>query len=62
MEAVSELNKPQDVSVEAVVVVDSGDEDLPDTTHMVVDEEATEGAVVAGEVTATNVESPVISL
>lgn len=62
MEAVSELNKPQDVSVEAAVVVDSGDEDLPDTTRMVVDEEATEGAVVAGEVTATNVESPVISL
>ena len=62
MEAVSELNKPRDVSVEAVVVVDLGDEDLPDTTHMVVDEEATEGAVVAGEVTATNVESPVISL
>ena len=62
MEAISELNKPQDVSVEAVVVVDSGDEDLPDTTRMVVDEEATEGVVVAGEVTATNVESPVISL
>ena len=62
MEAVSELNKPRDVSVEAVVVVDSGDEDLPDTTRMVVDEEATEGAVVAGEATATNVESPVISL
>ena len=62
MEAVSELNKPRDVSVEAGVVVDSVDEDLPDMTRMVVDEEATEGAVVAGEVTATNVESPVISL